>query len=276
MACRVIWFVVLVGLSAVAGCASWQNRHEIKLPASNTVELDQLVVHSNSPLPAKHRLLDELNNLRGAVNDKLGLPPSDEKIHVYLFSEAGQLRTYVQRNYPGFPERRAMFIESDTKLEVYAFWGDRVAEDLRHEVAHGYLHSVVPRIPLWLDEGLAEYYEVPRGSRGLNEGHVRQIIESFKSGWEPNMVRLENLESAAKMDQRDYAEAWAWAHWLLETSPERLALVRGYLADVRSIGPAESLSSRLTKLEPDPNRKFNEHVTALSKALGMKPAEVAK
>ena len=30
------------------------------------------------------------------------------------------------------------------------------------------------------------------------------------------------------------------------------------------------------KLEPDPNRKFNEHVTALSKALGMKPAEVAK
>ncbi len=200
MACRVGWLCVLAGLSAVVGCASWQNRHEIKLPATNTVQLDQLIVYSNSPLPAKHRLLEELNSLREAVNSKLALPPSDEKIHVYLFAEAAELRTYVQKHYPGFPDRRAMFIETDTQLEVYAFWGDRVAEDLRHEVAHGYLHSVVPRIPLWLDEGLAEYYEVPRGSRGLNQGHVRQIIEAFKAGWQPNMVRLENLESAAKMD----------------------------------------------------------------------------
>ena len=276
MACRVGWLCVLAGLSAFVGCASWQSRHEIKLPATNTVQLDQLIVHSNSPLPAKHRLLEELNSLREAVNGKLTLPPSDEKIHVYLFSEAAELRTYVQKNYPGFPDRRAMFIESDTQLEVYAFWGDRVAEDLRHEVAHGYLHSVVPRIPLWLDEGLAEYYEVPRGSRGLNQGHVRQIIEAFKAGWQPNMVRLESLESAAKMDQRDYAEAWAWAHWMLETSPERLALIRAYLADVRSLGPAEPLSSRLAKVEADPNRKFNEYVTALAKTFEMKPIEAAK
>ena len=73
---------------------------------------------------------------------------------------------YLTRNFPSVPSRRAFFLETDTRLAVYAHWSDRVAEDLRHEVAHGYLHSVVPGLPLWLDEGLAEYFEVPRGQNG--------------------------------------------------------------------------------------------------------------
>ncbi len=63
---------------------------------------------------------------------------------------------------------------------------------------------------------------------------------------------------------------------MLETSPERLSLIRAYLADVRSLLPAEPLSSRLAKVEADPNRKFNEYVTALAKTLEMKPVEGAK
>ena len=59
-------------------------------------------------------------------------------------------------------------METDARLAVYAQWGDRMAEDLRHEVTHGYLHSVVPDVPQWLDEGIAKFYEVPRGQRGLN------------------------------------------------------------------------------------------------------------
>jgi Protein of unknown function (DUF1570) len=275
MACRAPRIVALAGLLAglltIAGCATWRARQASQKPMSNTVQLDQLIIYSNSPLPAKHRLLAELNSQRGAVNDKLGLPPSDEKIHVYLFNEASDLRRYVHTHWPDFPDRRAMFIESDTRLEVYAFWGDRVAEDLRHEVAHGYLHSVVPRIALWLDEGLAEYFEVPRGSQGLNDGHVRQLAEELKAGWQPNMIRLESLQSAAQMDQRDYAEAWAWAHLLLETTPERLALIRGYLSDVRTGDSSELMSRRLGKIELHMNERLIEHVTALNKILDQNP-----
>jgi uncharacterized protein DUF1570 len=267
MTARVPIVVFVIGVSAVLGCASWRVRHPGELPVTNRMQLDQLVVYSDSPLPARHRLLEELNSLRAAVNGKLALPPSDEKIHVYLFAEAARLRTYVKAHYPGFPDRRAMFIESDTRLEVYAFWGDRVAEDLRHEVAHGYMHSVVPRIPLWLDEGLAEYFEVPRASQGLNDGHVRQLVEAFATGWQPNLIRLETLESAAKMDQRDYAESWAWAHMLLETTPQRLALLRAFLSDMRTSDSNEPLSSRLSKVEPQTTQRLHEHVTALGKTL---------
>ena len=60
-------------------------------------------------------------------------------------------------------------METDTRLTVYAYWGDRVAEDLRHEVTHGYLHTMVPHVPLWLDEGLAQLADTsgrPVTSRG--------------------------------------------------------------------------------------------------------------
>ena len=68
----------------------------------------------------------------------------------------------MTRHFPGTPSRRAFFVESPTHLSVYAQWGDRVQEDLRHEVVHGYLHAVLRDIPLCLDEGIAEYFEVPR------------------------------------------------------------------------------------------------------------------
>jgi hypothetical protein len=83
--------------------------------------------------------------------------------------DADSYGQFLSKRFPSVPSRRAFFVESDTRLAVYAHWSDRVGEDLRHEVAHGYLHSMVQGLPLWLDEGLAEYFEVPRGNNGQPE-----------------------------------------------------------------------------------------------------------
>ncbi|GIT30210.1 MAG: hypothetical protein Ct9H300mP1_22560 [Planctomycetaceae bacterium] len=49
-------------------------------------------------------------------------------------------------------------------------------EDLRHEFTHGVLHSSLKRVPLWLDEGLAEYFEVV----GPKPGGVNT---EYPTGW---------------------------------------------------------------------------------------------
>jgi hypothetical protein len=138
---------------------------------------------------------------------------------------------------------------------VYAHWSDRVAEDLRHEVAHGYLHAVAPGLPLWLDEGLAEYFEVPRGRGGLNQPHVDLLVDLIQhNGWKPDLARLEQLTDIAQMDQQSYAEAWAWAYLLLETGPEHREALTAYLFDVRSRrGATRPLSARLRRdhIEPE-------------------------
>ncbi len=205
------------------------------MPDKYTVTLDQLVVHTNFPLPSKHRLLQEINAERLDVSNKLALPVSDETINVYLFHDAEQFTEFIRLKYPNFPDRRAFFVETDTRLEVYAQWGDRTAEDLRHEVCHGYLHSVLENLPLWLDEGIAEYFEPPRGTHGLNSPHVKQLNELIKAGkWHPNLQRLEAMRSPAEMTETDYAESWAWVHWMLETEPIRRTLLQEYLAEVRT------------------------------------------
>ena len=136
----------------------------------------QLVIYTDFVLPESHRLIQAVVAERDDVCRTLDLPKTDEAIHVHLFLESDRYAQFVRQHYPEVPERRAFFLETDTRLEVYAHWSDRVAEDLRHEVAHGYLHAAVPNLPLWLDEGLAEYFEVPRGHDGLNRPHVELRI----------------------------------------------------------------------------------------------------
>jgi len=255
------WVVV----GTVLGCSSLSTRHA-DLPARNALTYDQLVIHSNLELPSSHRLLEDLRQLRGDVLSTVDLPPSDEPIHVYLFETEQRFDEFMRHAYPKFPSRRAFFVESDTRLALYAFWGDRVAEDLRHETTHGYLHSVVPGIPLWLDEGLAEYFEVPRGTRGLNQPHVDQLLTMLMTqGWRPDLTRLESLRTVDAMRQEDYAEAWAWMHWMLESDPELRTLLQHYIQSLRVQSVYVPLAAVVKSRRPEAEHELCEHLYRLGR-----------
>jgi hypothetical protein len=247
----------------------WTTR-QAALPLRHEIIRGQLVIRSDEPLPQHHRLIDELVAQRSELLSVLGLPGSNEPISVYLFSSAEHFKAFMRARYPDLPDRRAFFVEKDTALEVYAHWGDRVAEDLRHEVAHGYLHSVVPRIPLWLDEGLAEYFEVPRGLNGVNRPHVVQLVQRLQEGWQPNLRRLEALSAPSEMDQIDYAESWAWVHLHLNSRPEHTEVLRGFLKDIHETpGNAAPLSARITSAWSNPDEAFARYVHHLTSQQGL-------
>ena len=149
-------------------------------PATIGRPLPPLVIHSDFPLPAGVMLLDELTAQRRRVGPCLGLPDAGETVQIYLFEGAERFREFVRARHPDFPDRRAFFVDSDRALAVYAQWGERMVVDLRHELTHAYLHGVVPRVPLWLDEGLAKYFELPSGGHGLNRQYVRQIAAAME------------------------------------------------------------------------------------------------
>jgi hypothetical protein len=239
------------------------------LPVRNAVVFDQLVVYSNFQLPKHDRMLDDLRVLRGDVMSRLALEGSEEPIHVYLFETEDRFRQFLAKQYPDLPARRAFFIESDNRLAVYAQWGDRVAEDLRHEVTHGYVHTVVRDIPLWIDEGIAEYFEVPRPGEGVNRPHVRLLLTRYqRDGWRPNLARLERMRSVEEMKQEDYAEAWAWTHWMLDTEPRRRELLQHYLQTVGKHGSAEPLSSTIEPGDPDAEAALMMHLHTLAAKVG--------
>ncbi|MHB8956021.1 MAG: DUF1570 domain-containing protein [Pirellulaceae bacterium] len=255
---------LFASLPLLAGCLF--SRDAVTLPADAALIRDQLVIHSDFALPSHHRLVNELVARRGDVVEQLRLPVSNEPIHVYLFDSSERFQRFMSQHHPGFPDRRAFFIEGDTQLHIYAYWGDRVAEDLRHEVTHGYLHTMVPHLPLWMDEGLAEYFEVPRDQQGLNPPHVAMLVQAAQQQhWRPDMQRLERLTQPSEMTQLDYAEAWAWVHFLLTSTPERSELLRNHLAGIRTTGAAAPLSQVVSAVAPQAADALLQHLQALSR-----------
>jgi hypothetical protein len=263
-AAGILTIALVIGASSITGCAG-PVKHRTTLPSQHRVDRTPLLFHSDFPLASQHRLLEDLTMRRADVTHCLGIPTSNEPIHVYLFEDAERFNSFVGRHHPDFPARRAFFLETDTRLVVYAQWGDRVAEDLRHEVTHAYVHAVVPNLPLWLDEGLAEYYEVPRGARGLNMAHLHHLLSRMENGpWVPDLTRLEHLPQDSDMTLDDYAEAWAWVHFLVESHPGHRTLLHGYLQDLRVYGWAEPISARLSRRLATPELVLPAYIQQLS------------
>jgi hypothetical protein len=239
-----------------------------ELPSRAEIVAGQLVIHSDFPLAEQHRIVRELESLRADVSQQLGLPISDEPVHLYLFETKERYEAFAARHFPAFPARRAFFVETDTTLSVFAAWQDRIAEDLRHETTHGYVHAVVPTIPLWLDEGVAEFFELPRSEQGVHAAHVAHLSGRLLEGtWRPDLERMEALASAGELSQDHYAEAWCWTHWLLRTTPERRRLLQDYLADIRRDAKTAPLSIRIRQAEsatPDLSAVLRAHVAALA------------
>ncbi|MDP6444280.1 MAG: DUF1570 domain-containing protein [Pirellulaceae bacterium] len=247
-----------------AGCAT--VRPIVEVPQEEELVREQLVIHTDFPLASRHRLIDDVVALRQRVSETLDLPISDEPIHVYLFATENEYRSFVEARFPFLPERRAWFVETDTKLSIFAHWGDRVAQDLRHEISHGYLHSVVPHLPLWLDEGMAEFFETPRGLDGVHLQHLDLLAQQHNSGqWSPDLSRLETLATPSELSQLDYAESWAWVHFLLHSDAENKALLQNYLARLRMAGSAAPLSTFISETLESPNKQLLAHLRGLAK-----------
>ena len=260
---RGVWIIVL--MSMLSGCLSWIGGSPAGKSSTfrHQLERDQLVIHSDFMLPSRHRLIEDLRMQRGVLNERLQLAETDEPIHVYLFSDEKVYREFVEQRFPAFADRRAVFAETDIELSVYAHWSDHIAEDLRHEVSHGYLHAAIPGLPIWLDEGLAEYFEVSRGLQGVNAMHLDYLLAKIDlENWQPKLERLEQLPVTATMTQADYAEAWAWVHFLLESDDKSQILI-DHLRDLRSTDQAPPLSDRINRRLAGPELALVEHLQSL-------------
>ena len=196
----------------------------------------QFVFYSDTPIKPNAPLFTELALLRDQVYRDLRLAPANTVIQVYLFDDQEKYERYMRYRYPDLPKRRAFFIGvprtvgGPRDLLVYTFWGDHLRQDLRHELTHALLNGVMKDVPLWLDEALAEYYELPPERDGINSSH----LEAFRRGEvTANLAALEQLEQVSQMGRPQYQEAWAWAHLMLRTTPEARAVLFEYLQQLR-------------------------------------------
>ena len=252
-------------LLGLAGCRHAQKAPLTELPARHSIQSEQLVVLSDFRLRFDHPLIADLAALRREVSESLELKLNGKPVLVYLFSNEEQYQTYLHETYPSLPPRRAYFIGTPYELAVYTYWGERIQEDLRHEFTHGLLHSGLKAVPLWLDEGLAEYFEVvTEASPPINEVSAKHLAAAKRRGWRPGLERLESLNDVSQMTQADYQESWAWVHFMLHSSPETREVLLGYLQELRTTSDPGSLQKRLRATTPALDEHFLSYVEDLT------------
>lgn len=249
--------------ATLSGC-SFSRQATVGLPVRHTIRAEQLLVQSDFQLEETHPLIQDLIVLRKQVANSLKLPLESKPVTVYLFNDDATYHRYLQAHYPGLPPRRAYFIGTPDELAVYACWGHQVQEDLRHEYTHGLLHASLANVPLWLDEGLAEYFEVAGPTPGqVNREYATKLAAEVQNGWSPSLQRLEQLEKVEQMQRADYRESWAWVHFLMHASPESKQILVDHLQELRGGRPATQLSSRVRAGLHNPERGLRDYVVSL-------------
>lgn len=242
------------------------------LPAKHSLRVSQFVFLSDFELKANQPIFAELSNLRDQVHKELRLPDASTLVQVYLFENRDSYERYMHAKYPELPKRRAFFVAQPRSvggaedLLVYTYWGDRIREDLRHELTHALLHSVLKDVPLWLDEGLAEFFEVPPEWDGVNYQHLDQIRRAARGPFKPDLNRLEQLSQVQQMAPAEYREAWAWVHLMLRDKPEGKQVLLQYLQQLRTNPNPGPLQPRLAETFAVPDEDLLAHLSRLEAA----------
>jgi hypothetical protein len=125
-------------------------------------------------------------------------------------------------------------------------------------------------VPLWLDEGLAEYFEVGGPVVGTpHKVHVQYLQSARAEGWNPSLYQLEQLSDFRKMTQRDYAESWGWVHFMLHDTDATRGTLIDYVAELESKSVAAALRPRLEETAPAYYNGMISHVTNMAQGIAL-------
>jgi len=254
---------LLAGCATIGGGGSGQPL----VPSRYETRTGPFAVYTLHPIAPDAPAVRTLQSLERDVAATLGLraPADGTPVEVYVLKDREAFAHFLRFYYPELPPRRAFFLAQGPKRVVYTFTNDRLDEDLRHEATHALINAAVGDLPIWLDEGLAEYFEGADGRRGVNPEHLGRLPDDLKAGWLPDLARLETLKTVREMTPRDYRESWAWVHSLLNGPPAGKAALLSYLADVhaRQTTPEPpTIARRLGDGQPEADRQNAQRLLA--------------
>lgn len=243
-------FLSLAGLHQACAEPRWVDE----------VAVEPFVFRSEFPLRDVDDLVRELGDLQSDLHETLGLEFRERPVEIHLFATKWSYQRYVADRVPGGEKRQALYVPGQDAGRVYAYRHRDLDTDVRHEATHALLRNALPYVPLWLDEGLAEYFEVPRAARQHNHPHRKSLQWAIRFGGKPRLETLEAKRQLLDMGGKDYRDAWGWVHFLLHGPAEAREELTAYFADIQSGREPVPLSQRLKRRLPDLEQRVLQHL----------------
>ena len=175
------------------------------------------------------------------------------KSRVYVFGTTAGYAAFSQRitgdskeGSLGYfsPSRRILVVNADPghhEVIAVGITADTM-DTMFHEGFHQFARLHAPRIAIWFNEGMAEYFgpsKVVRGGKAIKVGHflrddpagyytrynrAQESVESGKSMPLAQFLSLRHGEfssSDQELTSRNYAQAWSFMHFLLNSKAAR-------------------------------------------------------
>jgi len=234
---------------------------EVAAHTWNEVRTAHVTVVTDANRDVAQRVAQQLEDLRQVLS--LAVPAlvvESAPIEVLLFRDASLFATYaptwhglrdpVTGYFQTAPDvRRVLLADDPARLQAVA----------QHEYTHALLDAAMPEAPLWLSEGLAEYFSTFRAQSDEAEAGapVRDHLDWLH---EHDLMPLADLfatdpKSAAyhEGDRRGtfYAESWLLTHMLLSSGDDDLGRLEEVLLATRG---GETFASAFARVFGDPGR----------------------
>jgi tetratricopeptide (TPR) repeat protein len=228
---RVSLLLACVLLAVPAGAAEWVR-----------VETPNFIVYGESGERRVREVADEFERFREALGRVIpgAATPAPVPTVVVIFGSQRSFQPYVPR-FNGKPVKLGGYFFSSDDMNIVALADGNRDESLR-TIFHEYVHLVIENVsqgtPLWLNEGLAEYYstfEAQDGGRRALVGRVilphLQLLSQRRPLSIPDLLAVEHSSSAYNEGERQslfYAQSWALVHMLVSGTTNRAALLSEY------------------------------------------------
>ncbi len=252
----ILAIVVAVSLMALplGGATGWVEEKEIS----------PYLIRSEFALRDVSELVSDLGDLQADIERLLKLKCEPKEIQIHLFRSRSSYNDYLSKRVPDGTKRKALFVQGTDAGRVYAYrqaYHQRDLDtDVRHETTHALLHTALPYVPMWLDEGFAEYFEVSPGQREKHHPHRGELKRAILLGWKPAIEKLEAQREMLNMSANDYRDAWGVVHFILHGPPAAREALAAYFEEVQSGKAPTPLSQHLRRRIPDLDQRIIEHL----------------
>lgn len=207
------------------------------------------------------RLMDLIYKAYGKV---FQLPKDEGLVHrVYVFAHREDFLAFSRKighdvdfaaGYFAL-ETRILAVDASAAAPEGAVFADDTVDTLFHEGMHQFVHYFVPDMPIWFNEGLAEYFGP---SQLVSKTELRiGVVENRRAKPGQPMTRLDTIRAAmtGEIDEKplplrqlmsldakrfvekdqihvNYAQSWSFVHYLMSTD-RGAKIVRTYFKVLR-------------------------------------------
>lgn len=188
------------------------------------------------------RIWAEIDQLTEELDKNVSARPNGKPIQIVIYASQQSYLRKLATQIPQARNRKAIYYRNGDVSQVYVWNSRSLITDLRHEMTHVILHQHLPFLPLWIDEGLAEFFEETPAER-TSSARISTVKWKARMGANPSLGDLESLPAAEEMDADAYRNSWAWCSFLLNESDESQKLLKDYLEQIHR-GEAPGALSR--------------------------------